>query len=173
MAKREYTDDQRDGALGLVAEHGFREAHRRSGIPLSTLFSWGTAAGVRSVQVQKSRSAIEAAEARIAEKREIVRELLLEKAADLIERMDEPHKDFKGSGVTEVTYDTATSTDVRNYSVAAAVLIDKHLLMSGEATERIEGGRGQYDRLAEVLGVAPEDVPDEVARRRAAKREAS
>ena len=69
---------------------------------------------------------------------------LLERAADLLERMDEPHVEFKGKDADQVTYPMAPAAAVQNYATSAAILIDKFRLEMGEATGRQEHWSNDY-----------------------------
>lgn len=84
------------------------------------------------------QKAIEGHRAQAEAGRERIRLLILEKAEDLLKRMDEPHVDFKGKDAAMVTYPVATSSDVRNYAMSFAVLLDKYRLEMGESTSRSE-----------------------------------
>ncbi len=133
-----YTDTQKAEAVTLYLEHGTAEASKHTGISGRSITRWANATGLVSQDRQKTDQAREQLARRNAERREHVKTLLLEKAEDLLGRMDQPHIDFKGGKAEQVTYPIATSGDVKNYAVAVAVLIDKYRLESGEATGRVE-----------------------------------
>ncbi len=135
MAK--YTDTQRRKAINLYIQHGTAEAARRTSISGRTITRWAKAA-----DVSQDRDKTETARAELArlnaERRERIKSSLLEKIEDLIGRMNLPHVDFKGKDAQMVTYPTATSGDVKNYSVSVGILIDKYRLEMGESTSRAE-----------------------------------
>ncbi len=131
-----YTDAKREEAKTLYLEHGATETSRRLGIPRRTISNW--TAGLAQAKDKQTQAARDHLATLNAERRENIKTLLLEKAEDLLGRMDEPHVDFKGKDAGQVTYPIATSSDVKNYAVAVAVLIDKYRLESGEATGRVE-----------------------------------
>jgi hypothetical protein len=134
-----YSEQEREAALDLVREFGLAEAWRRSpGIPKPTLASWAQRAGVRSDAAAKTAVATEAAEARAKQLRAELRVGLLEKAVDLLQRMDAEHVDFKGKDVEQVTYPIAPAGAVQNYATSVGILIDKYRLEAGEATTRNE-----------------------------------
>jgi transposase-like protein len=139
MAKRStYTQEQREQALALYAEHGPAEASRRIGIPRATISKWASRAGLVTVGAQKTAAATKAATARAAEKRAALKPLLLDKATDLINRMDEPMTEYVGQQGKEVTYERPPASDCKHYATAAAILIDKLRLEEGQATSRDE-----------------------------------
>lgn len=137
MPKSRYSDEQRANALALYAKHGPAEASRRTGIPKKTIASWARRSHVQTDAPQVMTAAIDMAKLTRDEKRVHLQDLILEKAIDVLRRMDEPHKDFKvtKNGIQEVVFDKATSTDCKNYATSAATLVDKFRLELGEATE--------------------------------------
>lgn len=162
MTKASYTDQQREAALRYLQEHPLAEAARKAGVPKNTLRTWAQKAGIRTDDgAEKTRAAGEAAAARRHRVREENMTAMVEKVADLLGRMDEPHVDFKVVGgsrddrgtVEQVTFPRATSGDVRNYAVSVGVLIDKVRLESGEATDRHEftGDPNRVGRLRDEL----------------------
>ncbi len=158
MTKRTYTEEQRDEACLVYVEHGPSEAQRRTGIPTSTLHDWAQQRGIRTVRNQKTAEATEAAALDARAKRASLQCLLLDRALDALERMDQEHKDFRGKDATEVSWDKAPSGAMKDYAMTAAILIDKLRLEEGSATARTEHVDPQQ-RAAEVL--------DQLAARRA------
>jgi transposase-like protein len=138
VARREYTAQEKAEALRLYVEVGPCEAARRIGINKGTITRWAKEAGVVTVANEKRRAGAEAAEAVAACKRAKLKVLLLNKAVDLLERMDEPHSDFKGKNVEQVTYPKAPASACASYATAVGILIDKFRLENGEVTGREE-----------------------------------
>lgn len=132
--------------VALAAEVGIREASRRTGVARSTLHDWCDAAGVevyaaKDVVAQTANARAVAAEVNAAKRdrlREELRLKLLEKAHDLLERMDRPHVEFKGNNANQVEYPIAPAGAVKDYAIAFAVVLDKYRLEVGEATGRTE-----------------------------------
>lgn len=163
MLAMKYTDEQKQEALNLYVEHGATEAAHLTSIPKRTLLRWATDAGMAQARAKKT----EAARTQLARQQDARRlqlqNLLLEKAVDLIQRMDKPHIDFRGKD--EIEYPIATSGDVRNYATAAAILIDKFRLERGESTSRTEVTSDDSDidrevrRLVDELARQPQDTP--------------
>jgi transposase len=133
-----YSDKQKSEALKLYVELGTAEASRRTKVNPRTLKHWVQAAGLSQARAEKTETAREALAKERGEKRERLRNLLLDKAIDLINRMDEPHKDFRGKDADEVWWDKAPAGAVQNYATSVAILIDKYRLEMGEATNRGE-----------------------------------
>lgn len=136
---RTYSADEKAAALNLYVSDGLAEAWRQTGIPKPTIASWARRAGFPHTDAAaKTRAATISAAARADQLRAELRLSLLEKAVDLLERMDAPHVEFKGKDSTEVTYPIAPAGAVQNYATSVGILIDKYRLESGEATERTE-----------------------------------
>lgn len=133
---------KRAEGLRLYAELGLAEAHRRTGVGKSTLRRWAKLAGILVDDAERTRAATEASvavKAQVqAELREGLRIKLLEKAHDLLGRMDAPHVEFKGNHANQVEYPIAPAGAVKDYAIAFAVLLDKYRLEVGEATGRTE-----------------------------------
>jgi transposase-like protein len=133
-----HSDEERQNAIALVAEHGLAYAWRETGIPKPTIVRWCKAAGVERFHPEKTRMAVEALQERAATLRESLRLKLLEKVDDLLDRMDAEHVDFKGKDSDEVVYPIAPAAAVQNYATSVGILIDKYRLEIGEATGRTE-----------------------------------
>lgn len=136
--RHEYTVEQKAAALAIYVEKGVAEAWRQTGIPKPTIASWARRGHVQTDAPAKIQQAIEAARDRHLKLREELRYRLLEKASDLLDRMDAEHVDFKGKDVEEVVYPIAPAAAVQNYATSVGILIDKYRLEMGEATGRTE-----------------------------------
>lgn len=138
MTVMAYTAAQKLKAVQLYMEHGATFAADSVGCTRRQVYRWLGSHGVTSKKPEERQAETMA---RHQAKREALRELLLDKAADLIQRMDDPHYDYRGKDARKVDFDKATSGDVRAYATAAAILIDKYRLEMGEATARthVEG----------------------------------
>lgn len=136
---RTYSPDEKATALNLYISDGLAHAWRITGIPKPTIASWARRAGMPHTDAAvKTEAATEAAADRAKQLREELRVKLLEKASDLLDRMDAPHIDFKGKDSDEVTYPIAPAAAVQNYATSVGILIDKYRLEVGEATSRSE-----------------------------------
>lgn len=82
-----------------------------------------------------------------------IRRRLLEKVDNLLDRFDQPHFDYRGKDATRVTWDSATSGDIRAYATSIGILIDKYRLEMGEATTRthVEGTDDIDKRVAQLV----------------------
>lgn len=142
--RKSYTEAEREAALELYRTEGPRGASKKTGIHASTLSRWARKWGVVTEVTSRTEQATEAAAAKRELQRERIRTLLLDKAEDILHRLDQEHVDFKvvpqggeaGSKVVEVTYPRPTPTGAREYATAAAILIDKFRLEMGESTDR-------------------------------------
>ena len=138
---REYTDEEKARALELYQSVGLAEAARETDIPKPTIQSWARRAGLPHTDAAaKTREATLAASARADQLRAEIRLKLLVKADRILDRMDEPHVEFKNSAkeIRQVTYPTAPAAAVQNYATSVGILIDKYRLEVGEATTRSE-----------------------------------
>lgn len=134
-----YSDEVKAEALRLYQEVGLAEAWRQTRIPKPTIASWARRGGLPHTDAAtKTHAATIAASARADQLRAELRVTLLEKALDLLGRMDAPHTDFKGKDASSVEYPIAPAAAVQNYATSVGILIDKYRLEVGEATERTE-----------------------------------
>lgn len=146
--KPPYTDEQREEALRLYADHGPGEASRRCNIPSATIRSWAHRAGLsHSGPVsEQTKAATDAARLSWAQRRfELARETGAA-AADLLERIRAARK----------------STDVRALATAYAALVEKGQLLDGAVTQRVEVAEGERVERVKALR-------DQLAERRAAR----
>lgn len=158
---RTYTPEEKTVALATYAERGLATAHDELGIPKATLRKWAIGAGmdtsaIAGRSVEQTQAASAARSARCEELRLELREGLLVAAADMLERLDEEHVDFRGQAAREVTFPKAPADACRNYVTSAAILIDKYRLEVGEATDRsetmaLERSQQAEERLTRVV----------------------
>lgn len=152
MARRVYSDEEKERALALYETEGPTAVFAQLGIPKSTVMSWAIANGVRTVRNERTAEAVEAARLDRAHTRELLRDEMLRRALDLLERMDDPHVDFKGKDADEVIYPRPSPSGCQAYATAAAILLDKFRLEVGEVTGRTETlSTDQLDRQIEEL----------------------
>jgi transposase-like protein len=159
--KRAYSEEEKEATIALVVDGGLAAAWRATGIPKTTIAGWCKAAGVRTYGGEKTAAATEAAVEQQTLRREQLRTMLLEKAVDLLERMDSPHIEFKGKDADQVEYPIAPAGAVQNYATSVGILIDKYRLELGEATGRNET-RTLTDGLADHEKQALRDAIDRI-----------
>lgn len=152
VSRRTYTDDERVHALELYATDGPTAVERQLGIPKTTVAGWAAAAGVGTVRNERIAAAVDAARLDRELVREHLRDEMLRRAVDLLDRMDEPHVDFKGKDAAKVTYPKPSPSGCQAYATAAAILLDKFRLEVGEVTGRTETRTSDHlDREIEEL----------------------
>jgi hypothetical protein len=145
----QYTPEQRDEALRLLAEVGKAEAARRTGIPAGTIASWGARRGVSAPSPEEWQKAHAAQVATMAgRKQQLATDLgtLAAKAvAKLAERID------------------ADEVSAKDLVSALTAAVDRLQLLTGDATARIEqtGDAAKPERAKLV------SVVDQLAERRA------
>lgn len=138
MARRTYTDEQKAEALALYVEAGPTAVAVQLGIPKQTVQQWARADGLRTVRNERTAEAVEAARVDRELTRERLRDAMLAKALDLIDRMDDEHIDFRGKDAKRVTFPKPSPSGCQSYATAAAILLDKVRLELGEVTGRTE-----------------------------------
>jgi hypothetical protein len=171
---QEYTQEQVAEALTQYRERGPREAGRLTGIPHRTISRWARSRNVSTDVTAKTADATAAAKARMAEKRELLKEEFLDTARELLRRVNIPHVEPKvvsdgaesGSHVELVEIPLPSASAAKAYVIGAATALDKVRLEEGEVTDRrevhVEDARERLrNRLAEVSGrAAAPDSPE-------------
>ena len=110
-----YSEDDKQAVLDSYREVGATRASEAHDVPLRTVFSWASDAGLTAYAEDENKRA-----SRINAKREAIRELLLDRVLDMLVRMD----------------GTAKPSDLRFLTTAIGTLIDKYRLEMGEYTDR-------------------------------------
>lgn len=125
VPRRRWTDTDKAEALRLLAEVGTAEASRRTGIPAGTIASWGNRNGVSGATATEAMIvATEHRVATIAERRAALAEELGSTSALALEHLA---RRVEAGGLSD-----------GDLIKALSLLIDRTLLLTGEATERIE-----------------------------------
>lgn len=135
---RSYTAQQKADALQIYVTQGLAAAAKATGFNKATICSWARRGGIQGPKPDNVRNANAWHQAKLEERRVELRGEMLRKAADLLQRMDEAHIDFKGKEAVEVEYPIAPAAAVRDYANAFGILIDKFRLEMGEVTNRTE-----------------------------------
>lgn len=172
----QWTHEQRDEALRLLAEVGKAEAARRTGIPAGTIASWGARAGVTAPSAEAQRPALEAKAISVAERKTRLAERMLTEAeamigqlhARTVERKPLVVSDGAREGshveIAEVVYDRPPTADQKRIVEAVAILVDKIQLLTGDATARIDStGAGTEQPARPKLVSVVEQLADRKA----------
>jgi transposase-like protein len=125
-----WTEVQKDACVAEYVANGAAAAVRMFGCSRQQVNRWARARGVPPAVAAAQRA--KAAGEGLATKRARIREQLLEKVLDMLDRMDEEHIDFKGQKAQPVTYPKAPAAACQNYATCVAILIDKFRLEMGE-----------------------------------------
>jgi DNA-binding transcriptional MerR regulator len=133
----------RDAVLAIYQAEGLAAAWRQTGVPKPTIRYWAKQAGidpslVTQGRLERTEAAIATAEANAHLLRRELRQQLLERALDVLSRMDAVHQEFAGRDGEERIHNTAPAQAVRDYAITAGILIDKLRLEEGSATSRAE-----------------------------------
>jgi hypothetical protein len=142
--RRRYTKAEREAALVLFVDEGPTAAAKKTKIPANTIKSWAKREGLSAPASEATAAATAAAAARAEQRRTELRHDLIEKAAEILTRMSQPHEELKvvslgrehGSEVQHVQVDLPPASAVRDYAVTVGILIDKYRLEMGEDTDR-------------------------------------
>lgn len=142
----QYTDEQRDEALELLAEHGKAEASRMTGIPSGTIASWGVRNGVTAPPAERTRAVTEQRLATIAERKAqlaekltgIAERLAADVFAPTVERKAVAAGAMREVEIVEIKHRTTTPTERRTTLQAIAQAVETIQLLTGGATQRIE-----------------------------------
>lgn len=148
---RRHSDQTRADALADVPTLGISGVAKKHGLGKATISRWAEEAGIGTVPNEQTQAATEAARLRREATREVLKGQLLDKARDMLTRMDEEHVDYRGKDSDRVTWDKAPSGACQQYATAAAILIDKSQLLEGKATTRTEHVDPTDAELRELL----------------------
>lgn len=160
MSSVEWPTEVKQRALELYVSDGPSAASRATGVPSGTIRGWAHKEGLtmeRAAEVLRERleradadeaereaarlaevELLSKAQARAERKRLELRELLLDRALELLHRMDDEHIDYRGKDAELVVFPRPSAADCQRYMTAAAVAIDKYRLEVGESTSRAE-----------------------------------
>ncbi|MHB1403869.1 MAG: hypothetical protein ACYCXE_05055 [Thermoleophilia bacterium] len=138
MNRRTYTTAEKEEALALYAEVGQAKAAKQLSIPPGTIATWALRAGVKSIAPQKMEEANKANKLRNENRREAVKEKLLERVDLLLERMAAPQIDFKGQQARKVEYPVPPAKDTLALATGVGILIDKLRLEEGKAPPKAQ-----------------------------------
>ncbi len=157
--------EKRAQALETYKVLGLGATSRQTGIPKTTLRRWAREEGLDTAELaggaaELTEAATAARRVYVAEMREELRALLLKKAIDSLERMDEPHIDFKGKDADEVVYPRAPAQACLQYATSTGILIDKFRLEMGESTSRTEIERGPLDQQVRRIANMRDELGD-------------
>ncbi len=135
MARRTYTPEQKADALASYVEHGAAETARRTGIPEGTLVSWAHRNGVQSVATERTQAAVQAMQAKWAERRAVMVDEIGAVAHMALARVEQ-----------SIAKENPSGRDAKDFATTMAILVDKAQLLGGDATTRHEN-RELRDRL--------------------------
>lgn len=145
MTASKYSDDERDHALALLAEHGKAEASRLTGIPAGTIASWGHRNGVAAPTTERMAKVVAARTLSTEERKRRLAEGLLDDIermrADLfaptLERKVVPGGRWCETEIVTVEHPTTTHAERRTAIEAIAKALEAVQLLTGDATARL------------------------------------
>lgn len=168
--RRVYTPEEKAHALDLYVRVGPCQAARETGIKKPTIRGWAKKAGLRPPTENISEGA-KSAEARVAAKRAAIKEKLIDRASEMLDRMGEGMTIYVGTGATPipVQIDKPPAGVCKDLATTVGILIDKFRLEAGETTSNekvtVDELSGSRERLAQQLsriaerGEPPADHP--------------
>jgi hypothetical protein len=141
MPAPKVSPEEKARALEIYQGEGAAEASRQTGIPRATISKWASRAGVTvsPERHEKLSAAVQAAQLTLAERRSRLAIDLMTEAETERGRLRQAvtERRVSASGrLVEWTEDEPSPSDRRAIATTAAILIDKSLLLSGEATTR-------------------------------------
>jgi len=175
----QYTREEKERALQLLADVGKAEAARLTGIPAGTISSWGVRCGVKAPPITERVEALGAAHLTMAERKQELADELLARARAMIAQLDASMVEKKAHVVSDgaregshieistVRYDRPPTGAQKQIVETIAILITQVQLLTGNATSRIETNPVTQAEVAQVRGKAVE-VLDELAAKRVA-----
>lgn len=121
MAKRSYTEGERQTALRLYELEGPTAVEKKLGIPKNTVADWARQAGIRTVRNQKTR---EATEARVLDNKAL-REAVSSKSISAADKA-------AGIILTKLQQIEASVIDegLRDIATVFGILADKHKMLT-------------------------------------------
>lgn len=162
MGRPRWTEQERARALGLYLEHGAAEASRRCGIPVGTIASWVSRGNNVQPRLDQLDRRAEVSTATAAELRAGLALDSYRAAGRLLRQLFEPAELVKIMALRQgpqtvgeavrARLDEPTAGEKRHLAIAAAVLMDKGQLLSGEATARF--GKAELDLERELEAFA-------------------
>jgi len=131
----EYTVEQKAEAVRLYREFGAEAASKVIGCSRRQVYRWLGSHNVTAKTTDERRAETETHH---TERREELRQLLLDQALDMLHRMNEMHVEYRevDGQPEQVMHVVPAPADCKNYATAAAILVDKYRLAMGEATAR-------------------------------------
>ena len=154
-----FTKAQKAKAIATFHAEGAAAAADEAGCSRQSIYNWvRESIDTEKTPEEQAQEALYQQTLRLSNRRRI-----LERVADLLDRFDRPHYDYRGKDVVRVQWDTATSGDVRAYATSIGILIDKYRLEVGEATTHTyHEGSDDIDRRVSQL-VAEMDARSEAS----------
>jgi transposase-like protein len=164
---RRYTDEEKAAAVEFSLSHTVAETAREYGCSTGSVSTWVRDAGVeRNADRQAQTQAATEAVAELARQRRAeLKAKLLEKALDLLGRMDEEHIDYRGQKAEPVTYPRAPAPACSNYAYATGLLLRELRLEGGEPTDRPTVTHDYSERSDEDLIREAEQIVRDAAAR--------
>lgn len=155
MAKRTYTEQQRNEALKLYETEGPSAASKTLEIPKSTIRNWARAEGVSTVPAQKTHAATQARATDLKARRTEISADLLDRYTFVMEKLTEQTQTVSAGSV--VTTEQPTPEALQRLVTTAGILLDKHLaLIKHDADNGAAEARSMLDALRTQLGMGGE-----------------
>jgi transposase-like protein len=130
-----YTPEFKARVLETYVKDGPAVAAREFEMPLRTVKYWAHQQGVCTEAASKETTV--AANEALRLRRAGLREKMLQRADQMLERMGEKYRTVAKDG-TVVEYDAPPASVCKDLALTLAILVDKLRLEEGEATERTE-----------------------------------
>ena len=162
-----WTDETKEQALDIYAEHGPAEAAKQTGVPYRTVHRWARKANLSYATAKKEH--VE----RLTRHRAELAERLYTEAGQLLDQLHHTTTDRKvvtsrgePPAIVDVDLDKPRFADQKHIVTSAAIAIDKAQLLTGEATERTEATTTEGDIWSKARDEYGDEMVDELKERR-------
>jgi len=138
MRGKTYTEAQRAAVVAVYESQGLAAAHKATGVSKASIAKWAKLAGVITSSGEKTQAATEARMVAVAERRSRVKEKLLTRVEELLDRVSGTYTAYVGKDAVPVEMDAPPAGVCKDLAMAVGILLDKFRLESGEVTGREE-----------------------------------
>lgn len=141
MARRRWSDEEKQRALAIWQEHGLAAAVKATGIPEGTVASLAHRKGLASHAPETTRQAVAVRKLAREQRVAILADRLLDEAEAELERLRRPVVERRVSATGKLISweeDEPAPGERKAIATTVAILFDKSQLAAGQATARVE-----------------------------------
>ncbi|KUM31876.1 hypothetical protein AQ436_01810 [Arthrobacter sp. EpRS66] len=165
MARRRYTDDEREAALKLYETDGPTVVEKQLGIPKGTVTEWASKRGIRTVRNERTAHAVEAVQVDNKLRRQNIAARLYSQAETTLDVLEagtfQTLKRGEGGAEYPTTLDFIPSADRRTLVQTVQIALKTtHEIDARDNDNGMTAGKSMLEKLAEQLGAMPVVDPD-------------